>query len=204
MYSHLFVEDPNCLGCCITCRGERVSAIHYVFGLAHLTSEVVNNDTGEVWITKDSGKREQFTSGMVRDTQEGKPRFDLIFDGPLTRQILIRLEPLKTVLINAFFDWYESPTIEKATITILELSDFFGGLSSFFDDCSGLMVRGAIKYTEKNWMLASGEPELKRFKSSACRHFGQYILRNTDENHGAAVWFNLNGFHYVESKLNAK
>lgn len=28
--------------------------------------------------TKDSGRREEFATGMVRDTQEGKPRFDLI------------------------------------------------------------------------------------------------------------------------------
>lgn len=28
--------------------------------------------------TKDSGEREHFTSGMVRDTQTGKPRYDLI------------------------------------------------------------------------------------------------------------------------------
>jgi hypothetical protein len=28
--------------------------------------------------TKDSGKRQEFESGMVRDTQEGKPRYDLI------------------------------------------------------------------------------------------------------------------------------
>lgn len=28
--------------------------------------------------TKDSGKREQFTTGSRRDTQEGKPRYDLI------------------------------------------------------------------------------------------------------------------------------
>ena len=28
--------------------------------------------------TKDSGKRQDFNSGMRRDTQEGKPRFDLI------------------------------------------------------------------------------------------------------------------------------
>lgn len=30
------------------------------------------------FILKDSGKRESFTSGMVRDTREGKGRFDLI------------------------------------------------------------------------------------------------------------------------------
>src|SRR6266446_7788264 len=32
--------------------------------------------------TKDSGKREKFTSGMVRDTQENKERYDLL-DWPM-------------------------------------------------------------------------------------------------------------------------
>lgn len=30
------------------------------------------------FITKDSGKRQQYASGMQRDLQEGKPRYDLI------------------------------------------------------------------------------------------------------------------------------
>lgn len=30
------------------------------------------------FVTKDSGERQVFASGMVRDTQSGKPRFDLI------------------------------------------------------------------------------------------------------------------------------
>ena len=37
------------------------------------------------FITKDSGKRQVFESGMQRDTQEGKPRYDLIPSGPLHR-----------------------------------------------------------------------------------------------------------------------
>lgn len=37
------------------------------------------------FITKDSGSRQEFESGMVRDTQEGKPRYDLIPTGPLKR-----------------------------------------------------------------------------------------------------------------------
>ncbi len=32
----------------------------------------------KTFITKDSGQREEFESGMVRDTQDDKPRFDLI------------------------------------------------------------------------------------------------------------------------------
>lgn len=37
------------------------------------------------YITVDSGEREEFDTGSVRDTQEGKPRYDLIPPGPLRR-----------------------------------------------------------------------------------------------------------------------
>src|SRR3954469_16270146 len=37
------------------------------------------------WTTKDSGARESFPTGMVRDTREGKGRFDLIPPIPLRR-----------------------------------------------------------------------------------------------------------------------
>lgn len=37
------------------------------------------------YITKDSGKRVNFKSGMRRDTDEGKPRYDLIPVMPLRR-----------------------------------------------------------------------------------------------------------------------
>jgi hypothetical protein len=35
------------------------------------------------FVVKDSGKREEFTGGMVRDTAEGKQRPDLVRDGPM-------------------------------------------------------------------------------------------------------------------------
>lgn len=31
-----------------------------------------------MFVTKDSGQRKEFNSGMVRDTETGKPRYDLI------------------------------------------------------------------------------------------------------------------------------
>jgi hypothetical protein len=37
------------------------------------------------FITKDSGKRETFKSGMKRDTQDDKPRYDLIWRPGLKR-----------------------------------------------------------------------------------------------------------------------
>jgi len=46
--------------------------------------------------TKDSGKREEYDSGMVRDTNEGKARFDLLLpEGiPYKEQILTRFAEL--------------------------------------------------------------------------------------------------------------
>lgn len=103
---------------------------------------------------KDSGKRENFESGMVRDTQEGKTLFHLIFSGPMLTR------------------WAEH------------------------------LTKGAVKYAEDNWMLASGEQELKRFRSSAARHFIQWLRGDNDEDHAAAVYFNINGAEYVKGRLN--
>lgn len=37
------------------------------------------------YVTKDSGAREDFSSGAKRDTQDGKPRFDLVPPVPMRR-----------------------------------------------------------------------------------------------------------------------
>jgi hypothetical protein len=38
------------------------------------------------FVTKDSGQRQEFTTGMVRDTQSDKPRYDLI-DRPMLKRL---------------------------------------------------------------------------------------------------------------------
>jgi hypothetical protein len=108
-----------------------------------------------MFTTKDSGKRMSFDSGMVRDTQEGKTLYHLIFSGPMLER------------------W------------------------------AGLLTRGAAKYNEDNWMKAEGQAEYRRFKASAARHFVQWMRGDTDEDHAAAVFFNLNGAEYVKGKLEA-
>lgn len=107
--------------------------------------------------TKDSGKRQEFNTGMVRDTQEGKPRYDLI------------------IPINC-----KEPLIKR---------------------WAELMARGAIKYSARNWEKASTVEELERFKSSAWRHFVQYMMGEDDEDHCAAICFNLQGIEYVKERL---
>lgn len=109
--------------------------------------------------TKDSGEREEYVSGMRRDIQSGKPRFDLLLvdDQPYDRQFLTRF--------------------------------------------ARLLERGAEKYGERNWQLANSNEELVRFKASAHRHFMQWSCGESDEDHMAAVAFNLMAYEYVKWKL---
>ena len=104
------------------------------------------------FITKDSGARAKYQSGMQRDLQDGKPRYDLIPLAMLTR-------------------------------------------------LAELMARGAEKYGERNWEKANSQEEVNRFKSSAFRHFIQWMNGDEDEDHAAAVMFNIGAAETTKDKL---
>jgi hypothetical protein len=104
---------------------------------------------------KDSGARESFDSGMVRDTEEGKLDFSLVLDGPMFKR------------------W------------------------------AAHLTKGAQKYAPRNWMKAAGEAEFDRFKRSFLRHVVAYLDGDRDEDHAAAILFNVNGMEYVRDQLNA-
>ena len=55
-----------------------------------------NHPPKQYFVTKDSGQRQDYPSGMRRDLQDGKARFDLIFpDGvPYSDQLLTRFAEL--------------------------------------------------------------------------------------------------------------
>lgn len=108
------------------------------------------------FITKDSGERQEFPTGMRRDVQSDKPRYDLVYAGPLLER----------------WAW--------------------------------LLKRGAEKYGDNNWTLASTQEELDRFQSSAARHFAQWMQGDQTEDHAAAIVFNLNGALHVEAKMKEK
>jgi hypothetical protein len=63
------------------------------------------------------------------------------------------------------------------------------------------LTKGAAKYAPDNWMKANSHEELLRFRQSAARHFVQWMRGDTDEDHAAAVFFNLNGAEYVKEKM---
>lgn len=100
--------------------------------------------------------RKTFKSGMQRDVNTDKPRFDLLIpeDQPLEDTMLYR--------------WAMHLTM------------------------------GAKKYDDRNWEQATGKEELDRFKESAFRHFMQWYTEEDDEDHAAAVYFNICGAEYVK------
>lgn len=102
---------------------------------------------------KDSGIRETYAGGMVRDTNQGKTLWHLVADGPMLAR------------------WAQH------------------------------LTGGAVKYTARNWMRAEGEDARERARESAFRHFMQWYRGDTDEDHAAAVYFNINLAEYVSARL---
>ncbi len=52
-----------------------------------------------------------------------------------------------------------------------------------------------------NWMQAASSEELFRFRRSAWRHFLSWMRGETDEDHAAALFFNVNGLEYVREQM---
>jgi len=107
---------------------------------------------------KDSGKRKEFDSGMVRDTSEGKIDYTRLLDGPMLDRWAVHLE------------------------------------------------KGAVKYPDlpsghANWTLGLGPEERKRFEVSAMRHLLQWLRGDVDEDHAAAVFFNINGAENAKNRV---
>jgi hypothetical protein len=109
--------------------------------------------------TKDSGERATFASGMVRDTNAGKARFDLL------------------------------------------LAENVSYGDQFLTRVAELFARGADKYHDRNWEQANSTEELSRMRESAFRHFVQWASGDRDEDHAAAVVFNLLAFETTKSKM---
>jgi hypothetical protein len=103
------------------------------------------------FVVKDSGVREQYANGFVRDTEDGKYDYARV----------LRIEGLHLIPIEALERW------------------------------GAHMVKGAEKYGEDNWRQARGLVAIGRFIRSLCRHTVQFIRKNRDEDHAAAVCFNV-------------
>jgi hypothetical protein len=165
------------------------------------------------FVTKDSGKREEYESGMRRDVQEGKARPDLIpaeilnlfhlyIDCPVTRASDL------SSINESIIAWVNEPRYQKDSyelltkLIVLEVQristgDWNQAIFKLELRLAGLYGRGASKYGEGNWQKATGNAEYKRFIQSAWRHWLQYVSGDVEEDHFSAVLFNIYGAKYV-------
>ena len=88
----------------------------------------------------------------------------------------------------------------KPLYTLLR-SSFIPMETTMFHREAMLMTRGAEKYGKNNWQLADSAEELERFKESACRHFEQWLAGDTDEDHAAAIRFNVRAYEEIKAKM---
>lgn len=113
------------------------------------------------FVVKDSGKREEFEGGMLRDMTDDKIDWELVANGPMLKRYAEHL------------------------------------------------TKGAKKYPDPepgkaNWMRAVGLKEKIHARKSAFRHFMLWWMGAKDEDHAAAVIFNLNVFEYVQGNETKK
>ena len=140
----------------------------------------------------DSGKRTEFASGAVRDTQEGKGRCDLL---PLdiVADCYAREFGTEDSACKIFQYMYGFTQDGDPVWLFYALEEFLGEAydgkwSALFLEVAIHFEEGAKKYAERNW--EKGIP-LQRFVDSACRHYLKWLRGDKDEPHDRAFCWNL-------------
>ena len=128
---------------------------------------------------KDSGERQSFKSGAVRDTSRGKGRLDLV---PLS--VLAKLMKDNVITYIAQFQatrevkWLyailDETMKEDKPYMVLELSKHF--------------EKGAIKYDVDNWKKGISTSS---YIDSGTRHYLKHLNGEDDENHFVAFQWNF-------------
>lgn len=62
------------------------------------------------------------------------------------------------------------------------------------------MARGAEKYSSRNWEQFDSAEALEHAKGSLLRHTFKLLAGKTDEDHAAAVWFNVQAIELIRWK----
>lgn len=91
------------------------------------------------FIVKDSGERQQFESGMVRDVQDGKIRYDLVYMPMFKRWAQLMTLGAKKYSAN---NWKKASTIEE--LNRFKESAFRHFMEWFLDENTGEDTAAAI------------------------------------------------------------
>lgn len=70
-----------------------------------------------------------------------------------------------------------------------------------FERWAAHLTKGALKYEPRNWMKANSDEELQRAREAVFRHFVQWFRGDMDEDHAAAVFFNINEIEFIKAGL---
>lgn len=129
---------------------------------------------------KDSGIRCEFSSGAVRDIQEGKGRCDLL---PLTT-----IGNLMNDTVFHFLGGFETTGDQRFLLEAIRSSTIFPDLPTMILEVSKHFEEGSKKYSPNNWK--KGIP-VSRYIDSGCRHYLKHLRGDTDEPHDRAFCWNL-------------
>lgn len=141
----------------------------------------------------DSGERRAFTSGAVRDIQEGKGRCDLL---PLNEVSLIIGHNAKLQydpIVRYLAKFTEATEKGERINLLLDVLEIFAGANDWdyptmILEVSKHFEEGAKKYGEHNWQ--KGIPT-HCYLDSAVRHLLKWERHDADENHANAFVWNI-------------
>jgi hypothetical protein len=165
--------------------------------------------------TKDSGQRRVTETGSQRDVRTGKGRYDLL-PGKQVNQLMscefpeVCIDPLSAG-IHAVCQWVDSGGSvggSRLAWSVAWLLADEGGYTDGPSDVqvfaraiqrvTGLYERGAEKYGDDNWK--KGQP-LSWYIDSGARHFFMYLAGHRDEDHAAAVIWNVLGYMWTKDNV---
>jgi hypothetical protein len=133
---------------------------------------------------KDSGDRHEFSTGAVRDMQEGKGRCDLM---PL--MVVWKLLGHDSIICN-IYQFLRSKRTLPLYDALFEFSSthYNGDVETMLLEVAKHFEEGAKKYGENNWQ--KGIPP-SCYIDSAIRHYLKYLRGDDDEPHDRAFVWNI-------------
>lgn len=135
---------------------------------------------------KDSGERQEFSTGAARDIQTGKGRCDLMPLDIVSEFMVIK--PEKDYL-SYIADFQETENYESLIGAAASFADkYFADRETAVLEYAIQLENGAIKYGPRNWQ--KGIP-LDRYIDSGIRHYMKHLRGDDDERHDRAALWNM-------------
>ena len=136
---------------------------------------------------RDSGERQEFSTGAVRDIQKGKGRCDLM---PLdiVSNILCCGGGESDSIVNDIHLFQQTGDVDHLYCALGTFERTMGDTPTMILEVSKHFEEGAEKYGENNWQ--KGLP-VKCYINSAVRHYLKWLRGDNDENHHLAFCWNL-------------